>query len=310
MAAVPGDVPVAVRTRGLTKYYGAQAVVNELDLDIARGTCVGLLGPNGAGKTTTIRMLTGNLPITAGRAEVLGLDVSTRGSTVRARLGIVPQTDNLDPDFTVEENLRIYASYFGHTLQFDDARMAQLLDFVALDGKRAHKVDALSGGMRRRLSIARALVNDPDLILLDEPTTGLDPQIRHMIWARVRDLLRQGRTILLTTHYIEEAERLCDEVIIMDQGRIVTAGAPRKLVAEYINADVLEVGLPLVDMQELAREIDDVRFEHIGTTTYCYSRQADRIAERLKARGIFSWLLRPANLEDVFFVTTGRDLRD
>lgn len=207
--------------RGLTKHFGAQKAVRGIDLDVPRGGCFGFLGPNGAGKTTTLRMILGQSPLTAGTLTVLGLPVPAGIREIRARTGVVPQADNQDPDFTVVENLRMYARYFGLKPPQVADRIEELLGFLELGDRKDAKMQELSGGMKRRLSIARALINDPELIMLDEPTTGLDPQVRHLIWTRLRKLKSAGKTLLLTTHYMDEAERLCDQLVVIDRGRII-----------------------------------------------------------------------------------------
>ncbi len=224
-----------VRARGLTKHYDGVPVVRGIDLDIGAGCCFGLLGPNGAGKTTTLRMLLGLTPADAGRITVFGLDIRSHGHTIRHKVGVVPQADSLDPDFTVAENLRIYGSYFRLPRRELEPRITELLEFVGLSARADARTETLSGGMRRRLAIARALINDPELIVLDEPTTGLDPQARHLLWDRLAVLKGRGKTLILTTHYMEEAERLCDRLVILDHGRILThLDKPENLEAVFL----------------------------------------------------------------------------
>src|SRR6185369_15406178 len=227
--------------RGIRKSYGGREVVAGIDLDLARGECYGLLGPNGAGKTTTLRMLLGLVRPDAGEISLLGFPVPKAAREGRMRVGVVPQVDNLDPDFTVRENLVVYGRYFGLREREVAARMPALLDFAALQARAGSRIQELSGGMKRRLVLARALVNDPELLFLDEPTTGLDPQARHLMWEKLRVLLRQGKTILLTTHFMDEAERLCDRLKIIDHGRTLAEGAPRELIAQHIEPEVVEV---------------------------------------------------------------------
>lgn len=229
---------------------------------------------------------------------------------VRYRIGVVPQTDNLDPDFTVAENLQVYASYFGITLQQINGRMDYLLNFVALADRAETKIDALSGGMKRRLTIARALVNEPELIVLDEPTTGLDPQVRHLIWARLRDLKQAGKTLLLTSHYMEEAERLCDELVIIDEGQILAQGSPRNLIETHVEPEVLELHGEPDRARKIFDGISDCRIESVGDTLYCYAKDIKSLTHRLDNHPELSFLHRPATLEDVFLKITGRDLRE
>jgi lipooligosaccharide transport system ATP-binding protein len=301
-----------VTARGLRKSFGDRPVVDGIDFDIPRGRCFGFLGPNGAGKTTTLRMILGLTPASGGELSVFGLPVSESASAIRARVGVVPQEDNLDPDFTVEENLRIYASFFRLPKSEVEERIPALLDFAALTERRQARPEQLSGGMKRRLTIARSLVNDPELVVLDEPTTGLDPQARHVIWGRLDALQRQGVTLLLTTHYMEEAERLCDALMIMDHGRILDQGAPRALIERHVEPEVIEVrgnGEP----EALARSLEglpDCRMERHGTSHYCYARDAKPLLDQLRKVPDLTFLHRPANLEDVFLKLTGRELRD
>src|SRR3954462_12945262 len=231
----------ALKARGLRKRYGELEVVSGLDLDVAAGECFGLLGPNGAGKTTTLRLCLGLSHPDSGDIELLGEPVPARAREARRRIGVVPQFDNLDPDFTVEENLLVFGRYFSLPAHEVRAKVPALLDFAGLAGRGNARISALSGGMKRRLTLARALVNDPQLLVLDEPTTGLDPQARHLIWERLRRLTQEGRTIVLTTHFMEEAERLCARVAIMDHGRIIVTGSPRALIARHIEPQVVEV---------------------------------------------------------------------
>ncbi len=299
-----------VSASGLVKRYGSYTAVDGVSFAIAKGLCFGFLGPNGAGKTTTLRMILGVTPKDGGELKVFGLSVPDQGREIRARIGVVPQADNLDPDFTVEENLEVYASYFGIPGGEARARIGELLDFAALTERRRAKTDTLSGGMKRRLTIARALINRPEMLVLDEPTTGLDPQARHVIWSRLSDLRARGMTLLLTTHYMEEAERLCDELVIMDRGRILDQGAPRALIAGHVEPEVIEIRGGDGDGFAAVAEAQGCRLERLGTSLYCYTRQpAPLIAHLQQARGT-TFLHRPAGLEDVFLRLTGRELRD
>jgi lipooligosaccharide transport system ATP-binding protein len=308
MRAPDADNPV-VRLSGLRKSFDDIEVVRGVDLVIPAGCCFGILGPNGAGKTTTLRMLLGQSLPTSGELHVFGLPMPTHGRAVRARVGVVPQTDNLDPDFTVGENLRIYGAYFGLRGALLDDRIRRLLAFAELTERADARISALSGGMRRRLTIARALINDPELVILDEPTTGLDPQIRHLIWARLRDLREQGKTLLLTTHYMEEAERLCDRLVVMDHGRILDQGTPRELIRRHVEPEVLEIH----GSSETARRLlpnNGGRMEIVGDSIYYYTANGRSVAASLEADATLVFHHRPANLEDVFLKLTGRDLRE
>jgi lipooligosaccharide transport system ATP-binding protein len=299
-----------ISARGLGKQFDGQPAVNGIAFDIYPGRCFGFVGPNGAGKTTTLRMAMGLTPVTSGTLSVFGLPVSGNAPAIRARVGIVPQTDNLDPDFTVEENLYMYASYFGLARGQVKSRIEGLLAFVSLTDRRAAKTNTLSGGLQRRLTIARALINDPELVVLDEPTTGLDPQARHVIWGRLSELKARGKTLLLTTHYMEEAERLCDELVIMDQGRILAQGSPRELIERHVEREVIELrGGEGAAFLQLA-ESSGCRVERMGSSIYCYSQGFAPLIETLKGRHDLKYIHRPTGLEDVFLRLTGRELRD
>ncbi|MGZ5660083.1 MAG: ATP-binding cassette domain-containing protein [Usitatibacter sp.] len=300
-----------LEARGLRKSYGGTEVVAGVDIELARGECYGLLGPNGAGKTTTLRMLLGLTHPDAGTITVLGLPVPQAARQARIRVGVVPQVDNLDPDFTVRENLLVYGRYFGLTQAQVLARLPALLEFAALETRAASRVQELSGGMKRRLVLARALVNDPDLLFLDEPTTGLDPQARHQMWERLRALLRQGKTILLTTHFMDEAERLCDRLKIIDHGRTLAEGPPHALIAAHIEPEVVEVYGEGVD--EWARANAGAlcdRAELHGETAFCYVRDAAPAVANLRSVGHLRFMHRRANLEDLFLKLTGREMRE
>ncbi|MCB1736968.1 MAG: ATP-binding cassette domain-containing protein [Gammaproteobacteria bacterium] len=300
---------VVLRGLGLRKAFGDRVAVDGIDLDIPRGRCFGLLGPNGAGKTTTLRMLLGLTPYDSGDLHVFDLPMPEAGREVRARVGIVPQADTLDPDFSVAENLVVYASYFGLSRKQIEPRIEALLDFANLGERRDARIDTLSGGMKRRLTIARALVNDPELVVLDEPTTGLDPQARHVIWSRLSELRDAGKTLLLTTHYMEEAERLCDDLVVVDHGRILDRGSPRQLIARHVEPEVIEVR-GSADTVAAWPEFQAVRCERMGTSLYCYTREPAPLLRRLQAAAGVVFLHRPAGLEDVFLRLTGRELRD
>jgi lipooligosaccharide transport system ATP-binding protein len=298
----------ALSARALRKSYGTLEVVSGVELAVAPGECFGLLGPNGAGKTTTLKLCLGLIEPDSGEIELLGKPVPQRAREARARVGVVPQFDNLDPDFTVEENLVVYARYFGIDPKQISARIPALLGFAGLTGRGDAKIMTLSGGMKRRLTLARALVNDPQLVFMDEPTTGLDPQARHLIWERLRRLTHEGKTLVLTTHFMEEAERLCHRLAIMDRGRIIAEGSPRALIAEHIEPQVLEVhGAGYETWMERAKGLAP-RVERVGDTVYCYSEDIEPLLKTLS--GELSYLHRPASLEDVFLKLTGRDLRD
>jgi lipooligosaccharide transport system ATP-binding protein len=304
-----GAKPV-VQVNGLVRRFGAFTAVDELSFEVPRGQCFGLLGPNGAGKSTTLKMLLGLVRPDAGRIEVLGLDVAEHARALRARIGVVPQMDALDPDFTVTENLRIFARYFGLASHGLQARIEGLLEFAGLNAKRDARIQDLSGGMKRRLTLARALVNDPDILLLDEPTTGLDPQARHLIWERLRRLLGSGKTIVLTTHFMEEAERLCDRLIIVDHGRRIAEGSPAELIGQHIEPVVAEVsGEHAAARVRAASPGAGERIEAVGDGVYVYAPAGERLSW-LPEGSSLRVLRRSANLEDVFLRLTGRDLRD
>ena len=300
-----------LQARGLRKSYGSAEVVAGVDLALSPGECFGLLGPNGAGKTTTLRLCLGLSEPEAGAIELLGVDVLRDARRARERVGVVPQMDNLDPDFTVEENLLVYGRYFGMRKADLRARIPELLDFAGLGARAQSRINTLSGGMKRRLTLARALVNDPDLIFLDEPTTGLDPQARHLIWGRLKQLLTEGKTIFLTTHFMDEAERLCDRLAVLDHGRIVAAGTPRELIGRHIEPQVVEVyGEGAIEWSKVQGGRLSERCESSGETVFCYARDAAPLVAELEMRPELRYLHRHANLEDVFLKLTGRELRD
>ncbi len=305
--------PAVLSVAGLRKSYAGREVVAGVSFNLRPGECYGLLGPNGAGKTTILRTCLGLTTAAAGSISLLGHAVPAEARVARMRVGVVPQFDNLDPDFTVAENLLVFGRYFGMADRDTRRRIPELLDFAGLSGKEEAKLATLSGGMKRRLTLARALVNDPDLLLLDEPTTGLDPQARHLIWERLKRLLSAGKTILLTTHFMDEAERLCHRLAILDEGRIISEGSPQALIAAEIEPQVVEVfgeGAPAwaqSDGRAHAR-----RLELSGETAFCYLQDEEVAAllAHLAGRPDLRRLHRPANLEDVFLKLTGRELRD
>jgi len=274
------------------------------------GQCFGFLGPNGAGKTTTLRMVLGVSPMSAGSLHVFGLPVEWHGRAIRRRMGVIPQSDTLDPDFSVAENLRVYGSYFTLSSDYLNRRIPELLDFVELSDKSDRRIGTLSGGMQRRLTIARALINDPEVIVLDEPTTGLDPQVRHMIWGRLKELTRAGKTLLLTTHYMEEAERLCDDLVVMEQGHIIGQGSPQALIKSNVEAEVLEFRNPAPEVKSLLQGIQGIRLEQAGESIFCYVDDARILLKELEAVPHISYLHRPANMEDVYLKLTGRELSE
>lgn len=302
--------PSPLTLSSLTKHYGKQAVVDGLNLTIQTGKCHGLLGPNGAGKTTTLRLALGLTQSDSGNIRLLGYHMPDEGRSARMRVGVVPQVDSLDPDFTVRENLLVYGRYFGLPNGEIERRIPDLLDFAGLAGKADALVPSLSGGMKRRLTLARALINDPDLIVLDEPTTGLDPQARHLVWQGLRRLTARGKTLLLTTHFMDEAERLCDTLSIIDRGRIIAEGSPRDLIRQHIEPQVIEIyGDALSEWRACAIGLCK-RCETAGESLFCYTDDPAPVIAALEGQSGLRYLHRPANLEDVFLKLTGRDLRD
>ena len=307
-----------VAVRGLTKRYGSAVVVDDLSFEIAPGECLGVIGPNGAGKTTTIRMCLGLTAHDAGTvryfpdgATAPGLQMPRDALAIKAQLGVVSQSDTLDPDFSCFENLLVYGRYFGMRAAEIRPRIPALLDFAALAHKADSKPGELSGGMRRRLSLARALVNDPRLLLLDEPLTGLDPQARHLKWERLQVLLQQGKSILLTTHFMDEAERLCSRLLVLDHGRKIAEGRPRELIAEYLEPDVVEVyGVGAAALLDAPLKALAARVELSGETVFFYTHDAQPLLAALAAWPQLRTLHRPANLEDLFLKLTGRQIRE
>ena len=302
----------AILARRLTKRFGNLVAVNEIDLQVEVGECFGILGPNGAGKTTTARMIHAFTPITAGDLVVLGLRVDRDPVAVKRRIGVVPQEENLDPDLTPGENLLVFARYFDIPRAEARRRATDLLDFVGLAARAASPLDELSGGMKRRLLVARALLNQPELLVLDEPTTGLDPQARHLVWQRLRALKAQGVTQVLTTHYMEEAAQLCDRVALMDSGRILRQGPPMELVHDEIGEEVIEIrGNPTLHRQVLAAlDPRGLRWEQAGDTLYLYCSDGRALLPVLSALRPAHLLHRPAGLEDLFLKLAGRSLQE
>jgi len=309
--AAPAQREPVLAVRGLVKRFGTLRALDGIGFEVRAGECFGLLGPNGAGKSTTLKLALGLATADEGEIRLLGLPVPQRAREARMRVGVVPQADALDPDFTVAENLIVFGSYFGLSAARVRDRLDSLLDFAGLQGKRDAKPGELSGGMRRRLTLARALVNEPEILFLDEPTTGLDPQARHLIWERLRRLLARGTTIVLTTHFMEEAERLCSRLAIVDRGRIIASGTPQGLIATEIEAHVVEAsGDGAAAWAAAQADALAARTELVGETAFLYCDQGDAEAARLAADAGLRVLRRPANLEDVFLKLTGRELRD
>jgi lipooligosaccharide transport system ATP-binding protein len=297
--------------KGLVKHYGSTTVVDDLTFDIAPGECLGVIGPNGAGKTTTIRMCLGLTVPDAGTITAFDMSMPKEALAIKALMGVVSQNDTLDPDFTCAENLLVYGRYFGMKTAEVSARVPQLLEFASLTSKATSKPGELSGGMKRRLSLARALVNDPKLLLLDEPTTGLDPQARHLMWERLQMLLQQGKSILLTTHFMDEAERLCSRLLVLDHGKKIAEGKPRDLIAQHLEPDVVEVyGTGALALQDLPLAKLAARVEISGETLFFYTQDAKPLLEAFPAHPQLRTLHRPANLEDLFLKLTGRQIRE
>jgi lipooligosaccharide transport system ATP-binding protein len=305
---------VLVRAGRLTKRFGEVTAVDEIDVEIERGEAFGFLGPNGAGKTSAMRMIGCVSPPTSGELLVFGMDPETEGPAIRGRLGVVPQRDTLDEELTVRENLLVYGRYFGLPRATVSERASELLEFAQLADRADSKVEPLSGGMKRRLTIARALINEPEILLLDEPTTGLDPQARHVLWDRLFRLKRSGVTLVLTTHYMDEAEQLCDRLVVMDNGRVVAAGSPRQLIEKYSTREVLELRFPADDHARYAEKVADLaaRVEVLPDRLLLYTDDGDHGVAIVHARGLapLSVLVRRSTLEDVFLYLTGRTLVD
>jgi lipooligosaccharide transport system ATP-binding protein len=303
----------ALEASNLRKTYGDSEVVAGLSFAVEPGTCFGLLGPNGAGKTTALRLCLGLTAPDSGDIVLNGHVIPDDAQAARARIGVVPQFDNLDPDFTCAENLLVFGRYFGIPDAEIKARIPQLLEFAGLTGKADARIATLSGGMKRRLTLARALVNNPDIIFLDEPTTGLDPQARHLIWDRLKQLKSAGKTLILTTHFMDEAERLCDTLIVIDHGRKIAEGSPRQLIAEQIEPQVVEVfdeaHGQLAEFVEKHRQLAE-RVETSGETAFFYCREPRQLLAQLADADGLRYVHRASNLEDVFIKLTGRELRD
>ncbi|MDA8302671.1 MAG: ATP-binding cassette domain-containing protein [Actinomycetota bacterium] len=303
-----------VSARRLTKRFGDFTAVDGIDFEVRAGEVFGFLGPNGAGKSSTMRMVGATSDRSGGELSVLGLDPSHHGTQIRSRLGVVPQEDNLDLELSVSDNLYVYGRYFGLPRRQLRGRIAELLEFAQLSERAADKVDNLSGGMKRRLTIARGLINEPELVLLDEPTTGLDPQARHLLWDRLYSLKQDGVTLVLTTHYMDEAEQLCDRLVVMDKGRIIAAGSPRELVDRYVTKEVVELRFPAGQARRAAPRTDGLarRVEVIADRLLLYTDDGDATAEHVASSTLqpVSTLVRRASLEDVFLSLTGRQLDD
>jgi lipooligosaccharide transport system ATP-binding protein len=301
-----------VEARSLTKKFGDLTAVDAVDFEVGRGESFGFLGPNGAGKTSAMRMIGAVSPVTSGDLKVLDMDPSTHGPEIRRRLGVVPQEDTLDTELSVAENLLIYGRYFDLPRPLIRERITELLDFAQLSERRNDKVEPLSGGMKRRLTIARALINQPELLILDEPTTGLDPQARHVLWDRLYRLKQQGVTLIITTHYMDEAEQLCDRLVIMDKAKIVAEGSPRQLIEKYSTREVLEMRFPVGVQETILDRLDDLaqRTEVLPDRVLLYTDSGDATAAEATRRGLSpeSVVVRRSTLEDVFLRLTGRTL--
>src|SRR6476660_9804108 len=301
-----------ITARGLGKRFGELVAVDAIDFDVGRGEAFGFLGPNGAGKTSTMRMIACVSPITSGTLTIFGENPATRGVEIRSRLGVVPQADTLDLELTVRENLIIFARYFDIPWSEGRRRADELLEFVQLKERSKDKVDDLSGGMKRRLTIARALINEPDLLLLDEPTTGLDPQARHLVWDRLYRLKQRGVTLVLTTHYMDEAEQLCDRLVVMDKAKIVAEGSPRELIERYSTREVTELRFPVGVQETLDGQLDGLaeRIERLPDRVLLYADDGEAAAAAAHGRGLRpeTVLVRRSTLEDVFLRLTGRSL--
>ena len=301
-----------ISARGLTKRYGDFTAVDAIDFDVAKGESFGLLGPNGAGKSTTMRIIAATSQRTSGTITILGRDPEEHGPQIRAHLGVVPQQDNLDTELTVSENLFIYGRYFGLSKKFIRTKIEELLEFAQLEEKRDVKVDALSGGMKRRLTIARALVSEPDILMLDEPTTGLDPQARHILWDRLFRLKELGVTLVITTHFMDEAEQLCDRLVVMDKGKIMAEGSPLELIKTYSTKEVLEVRFGSDRNKEIAPTLRAMcdRIEELPDRILMYVEDGEALLEEILNKKLHptTSLVRRSSLEDVFLRLTGRTL--
>jgi lipooligosaccharide transport system ATP-binding protein len=306
------DASSLIHARGLTKRFGDFTAVDAIDFDVAPGESFGFLGPNGAGKTSTMRMIGCVSPLSGGTLSILGLDPTTHGSQIRARLGVVPQQDTLDTELSVRENLLIYGRYFGLTRAECARRADELLDFAQLTDRASDQVERMSGGMKRRLTIARSLINEPDVLLLDEPTTGLDPQARHLLWDRLYRLKQRGVTLVLTTHYMDEAEQLCDRLVVMDKAKIVAEGSPRSLIEQYATREVTELRFAPGVQETLDGQLDGLaeRIERLPDRVLLYADDGEAAVAAAHARGLepVQVLVRRSSLEDVFLRLTGRSL--
>ena len=302
----------AVLAQGLVKRFGALEAVKGVDFEVPRGRVFGFLGPNGAGKTTTMRMVYGLSPRTAGRLEVLGMDVDARGREIRARLGVVPQESNLDADMTARENLIVFGRFFDVTGARLRDRVDEMLAYVQLTEKAHERVNELSGGMKRRLHIARALLNDPELLILDEPTTGLDPQSRSLLWEQIREMRRAGKTVILTTHYMDEAEKLSDDLLVMDEGRIIERGTPKVLIERHVGREALELTMERSEDARLISRLAPMHAERVGDELRLFGDDGDKLLEDVHRAGVSprEHRVRRATLEDVFLKLTGRRLND
>jgi lipooligosaccharide transport system ATP-binding protein len=302
---------VLIEAQGLTKKYDELVAVDHIDFRVYKGECVGFLGPNGAGKTTTVRMIYCFLPPTSGELKVAGLSVNTQCREIKSLVGVAPQEDNLDPDFSAMKNLTVYARYFDIPKEEALKRAEQQLKFFQLEEKRVVHIEALSTGMKRRLIFARALINKPQILLLDEPTTGLDPQARHLVWDEVRHLKKEQVTIILTTHYMDEAQILCDRILIVDRGKIIEEGTPKELIKKHVGAEVLELDYDQKIMATLKAAFPTAKIERLGDRMQIFSDQPHGIFETfLKEHPLQNVAIRSANLEDVFLKLTGRALRE
>ena len=302
---------VLIQARGLTKKFGYFTAVDHIDFEVYKAECVGFLGPNGAGKTTTVRMIYCFLPLTEGELSVAGMNVSTQSREIKGLVGVAPQEDNLDPDFTVMKNLLVYARYFDLSKEEAAKRATEQLRFFQLQEKQNVQIVELSTGMKRRLIVARALLNEPQILLLDEPTTGLDPQARHLVWDEIRTLRKNGVTIIITTHYMDEAAELCDRIFIMDNGKIIEKGKPSELVKKHVGDDVLEFDMDERLVESLKAELPDAVFETFGERVHVFTSQAHGVFERfLEKHPATNVTIRNANLEDVFLKLTGRKLKE
>jgi len=302
---------VLIETQSLTKKFGDLVAVDNISFQVFKGECFGFLGPNGAGKTTTMKMVHCVLPLTAGKLTVANMDVADHAREIKKMIGVAPQEDNLDPDFTVFHNLMVYARYFDIPKSEAKKRADELLRFVQLEEKRNVIIDQLSAGMKRRLILARALINEPQILILDEPTTGLDPQARHMIWDKIRSLQKQGVTIVLTTHYMEEAAQLCDRTVIMDNGKIIEEGKPRDLVKKHVGEEVLEVAYDEEVLKFLRNTFPEARLDLVSDRIQVFTNQPKGVFAQILSKFTFkAAMIRDANLEDVFLKLTGRRLRE